>query len=302
MNGAVITDGHCHVQSMTDLGEVDDILTRQQPTSVAKVVVNGTAPFDWQRVLDLQKDYPGKVLPQLGLHPWRVPNAAVEVVPLLEELRSALSKHPDAGLGECGLDSSKRRVNNYEAQKFAFRKQVELALDFRRPLSVHCVGSPAAVLKELRVVQGRVPVLLHGWSESKEMTSTFAQLDNVYFSVNLTLLNKAARAKAVATVRAIPRDRIILESDAPDGRLNSKEAWVGWFVECHWEGEGHDRPSAEDAAVQAAQRQGTPHNIPLVAHAVAAAWRIHWKDVLAQSAHNIERIFATVSQFQRREI
>jgi TatD DNase family protein len=283
----MIADGHCHLHNAPEL--IDEVAGASH---VTRLVVNGTCPSDWPTVLSLRDAHPDTVLPQLGLHPWRVPDTLEDLAPILSELRARLEQHPGAGLGECGLDKSGRRADNYSVQIQAFKEQVAMALALRRPLSVHCVHSSSHVYSEVKTVGGRVPVLLHGWSESAEMTSMFARLENVYFSVNLTLLNRNARAKAVATVRAIPMDRLVLESDTPDGRLRNRENWVDWFRECG----AHTVADALDKDVETALRRSTPLNVELMGHAVGAATCQPADAVLAQSAANIQRIFAPYNE------
>ena len=130
------------------------------------------------------------------------------------------------------------------------------------------------------------------------MTRMFARLDKVYFSLNLTLLNRNVRAKSVATVRAVPADRLVLESDRPDGRLRSLDDWRAWFREVGGEGgeggeeEGGDSDDSDTRfMLERATRQGSSDSILLMARAVGAALGRDPQDVLAQSAAAIRRIF-----------
>ena len=127
------------------------------------------------------------------------------------------------------------------------------------------------------------------------MTRMFARLDKVYFSLNLTLLNRNARAKSVATVRAVPADRLVLESDRPDGRLRSLDDWRAWFREVGGEGGEEEGGDSDDSdtrfMLERATRQGSSDSILLMARAVGAALGRDPQDVLAQSAAAIRRIF-----------
>lgn len=275
------SDGHRHVDDST------------QPFDTgreAKVVLNGTAADDWDRVLALAHAHPGTVLPQLGLHPWRMPATREELEGELDALQRLLEAHPRVGLGECGLDKSGEWSKTFDLQLHAFRRQIGIAVALRRPLSVHCVRCASQLYNEIKSVAGRVPVLLHGWSGSAEMTHTFAQLDHVYFSLNLTLLNRKSRSKSTKTVRAVPADRLVLESDGPDGRLRSLDDWHAWFREVDPDAE--DGGSfVEESLLMDAVRRGSHSSILLMAHAVGAAVGLAPNVVLAQSTATIERIF-----------
>lgn len=194
------------------------------------IVVNGTHQHDWQRVLDLQRQYPDIVLAQIGLHPWWVESQSTSNPKWFDDLKNMLTEHPHVGVGECGLDKSGSRRRTFQEQRMAFEKQIRLALELQRPLSVHCVRVYGTMYDYIKEIGGRIPVLLHGWTGSPEMTRLFAKLDNVFFSLNLTLLNMTPEA-GVDMVRFIPGERRLVESDGPDGRVNgtSLEAWYGAF-------------------------------------------------------------------------
>jgi len=237
-------------------------------------------------VIDLWRAYPDVILPQLGLHPWWV-SKQVDGKSWLEELRRLLNEYPKAGLGECGLDTSGKWADSFQIQKEAFEGQIRLAIALGRPLSVHCVKAYGHVLDHLSIVHERVPVLLHGWAGSAEMTKTFArQLKNVYFSINLGL-TRLDPIRAVRMLNEIPKDRLVLESDGPDGIL-VQEKWEVWLSSLP-----QLQPVADalgDRILQA-YNQGEPANIVLVAHIVAALTNQCPQALMALNSANITHIF-----------
>lgn len=287
----MLGDGHCHLSA---LGDEAGPPTVAVGTDRVMVVLNGTDPTSWPHVL-AAKCPSGVCLPQLGLHPWHVPADPSDVDVALETLRRLLEERPGVGLGECGLDKSGKWAATFDAQLHAFKRQVAMAVALGRPLSVHCVQCASQVLEVVKEdVRGRVPVLLHGWSGSAEMTRAFGRLD-VYFSLNLTLLNRKARQKAIDMVREVPADRIVLESDGPDGRLRSRSDWAEWFRECGAEcpsgGDGRDPLGIREADIDLAVSRGSPASVRLMAHAVGAAVGQSPREIMATSLENIQRIF-----------
>lgn len=75
-------------------------------------------------------------------------------------------------------------------------------------------------------LRGAVPVVLHAWSGSAEATRALLRLPNVHFSLG-GHLGGVPPHKALPMVRCIPLDRLLLESDAPDGALQLGDDWVG---------------------------------------------------------------------------
>lgn len=77
----------------------------------------------------------------------------------------------------------------------------------------------------LRELRPTIPIVLHSWTGAAEMTATLALLAGVHFSLSGHLL-RVPPGKALPMVRAIPLDRLLLESDSPDGALDAPAAWL----------------------------------------------------------------------------
>jgi len=148
-----VSDGHCHLDE-GGAGPFDPESRPATPEGVVSVL-NGTGPADWPKVLALGRRQPDAVLPQLGIHPWRVPKARDEVDDALGALRGLLEANEHVGLGECGLDKSGAWAETFDDQLYAFLRQVDIGVALRRPLSVHCVRAPSDVLEAVTGVGGR---------------------------------------------------------------------------------------------------------------------------------------------------
>jgi TatD DNase family protein len=228
---------------------LDSMITAASLAGVSHMVINGCWPGDWPRVLSLASRYPENILPQLGLHPWWVSRRAEggilnqpggeskgkdeTDIAWLVTLRRLLHENPTAGLGECGLDKGTKALAraSWEDQLQAFKLQLQLAEELQRPVSVHCVKSFGAVHDMLCQVNLTVPVVLHAWTGTAEMTELFLKLPNVYFSLGGGLTTVAPK-KAFPMLRLLGEkalDRCLIESDAPDGALHLTEAWIDFF-------------------------------------------------------------------------
>ena len=244
------------------------------------IVVNGCCPEDWNDVYDAYKQFPETVIPQFGLHPWWV-GAQESSSGWLDTLKLMLRKTPQAGLGECGLDKSGMHAKTYEEQKHVFQRQIEIAIELQRPLSVHCVRAHGTVFDCIKGIQGRVPVLMHGWSGSSDMVRMFRGLDNVYFSVNAKTLIRLDPARGKEILCALPEERCLLESDGPDGDIRI-DLWQSW-VEA--------MPILGSIGNDWIQSCGMPQTVHTTAAIIEAATGRSKESILQRSFENVERIF-----------
>jgi TatD DNase family protein len=110
-------------------------------------------------------------------------------------------------IGEVGLDGTARTP--IESQLTALRAILTVASDTPRVLSLHSYRATDFVVRELREFRPDA-VILHWWLGSPEETE--AALDiGAYFSVN------ASQAKKWKSLRLVPLERLLLETDHPFG-------------------------------------------------------------------------------------
>uniref|UniRef100_A0A1D2AGU1 Uncharacterized protein n=1 Tax=Auxenochlorella protothecoides TaxID=3075 RepID=A0A1D2AGU1_AUXPR len=132
-------DAHCHLQDARfGAGELDDILSRSRAAGVSRMAVNGCCVEDWPLVHAIAAAHGEMVVANYGLHPWWVGRQPDH---WLDLLRQRLLANPGAGLGECGLDRSRRAPPcPFEEQVSVFKAQLLLAQELQRPLSVRSLS------------------------------------------------------------------------------------------------------------------------------------------------------------------
>ncbi len=203
-------DAHLHMQANGLYERVGDVMARCAELGIERMVVNGTREADWERVADLAREYPRRVLPSFGLHPWHVNEASEE---WRERLLGFLDAMP-SGVGEVGLD---RWIEGFDSEKQeeAFRFQIRLATERGVPLSIHCLKAWGRMLEILE--EEALPecgFLLHSYGGSAEMVPAFARLGG-YFSFSGYYLEER-KAERREVLKEIPRDRLLIETDAPE--------------------------------------------------------------------------------------
>jgi len=203
----MLYDAHCHLQDERLQGLSWDLEGQVS-------VVNGTREADWEAVAQLARAHPNHIIPSFGLHPWYVTEAQDG---WKKDLEQYLAEFRNAGVGETGLD---RWIENYDlpAQEQAFQWQMELAAKHNRVLSIHCLQAWGRMLEMLQ--SGPLPkrgFLLHSYGGSLEMVEPFAEL-GAYFSFPGYYLHERKHKQRDA-FRAVPKERLLVETDAPDQLL-----------------------------------------------------------------------------------
>ncbi len=204
-------DAHCHLQAEAFVGRVDEILGAAANAGIDKLVVNGTCEADWYKVAELARRHPESILPQFGLHPWF---AAGRSSAWQDKLLAHLDAFPGCGVGEIGLD---RWIEGHDVadQREVFAWQWKIAVERARPVTVHCLRAWGPLQHALQNLPTH-RFLLHSYSGSAEMATELVQR-GAYFSLSGYFFLPGKEQK-LAVFDSLPRDRLIMESDAPEMR------------------------------------------------------------------------------------
>jgi len=204
-------DAHNHLQHPNLVPHRETILAELQQIGLRRAVVNGMTENDWPDVSSWAAEH-AFVLPSYGLHPWWIAQRSGQ---WLDALRAVLEAHPQAGVGEIGLD---RWIEGHDLadQTVVFRAQLDLAEELARPVTIHCVQAWGALndcLAGRRFPRG---FLIHAYNGPAEMNAGFIKLGG-YFSFSPYFLHER-KAPQREVFRQLPLDRVLVETDAPDLR------------------------------------------------------------------------------------
>ncbi|MCH1503762.1 TatD family hydrolase [bacterium] len=256
-------DAHLHLQDPRLLSEADTIVETCREVGISRLIVNGTRPDDWSIVTELAERFP-EVHASFGLHPWYVNEAPTGWEALLEDCL-----HQGAvGVGEIGLDQWIRGYD-IDLQKACFKSQLRMGVARQLPVTIHCLQAWGHLLECLQTEplpgQG---VLLHSYGGPVELIDAFVEL-GAYFSVSGYFFHERKRTALEALVERVPRERLLLETDAPDMALPDSDIRFSLAEANH------------------------PANLVAIYTKVADMLGYSRQNLVEQTRHNARRLFGT---------
>jgi TatD DNase family protein len=264
-----VFDTHCHLQEFDDVAAV---VARARAAGVERMMLAGVGPAQWRNDDALVAAH-DSLLVSFGLHPQLVHELSDRDCDLaVEELDARLARR-DArvvAVGEIGLDGMGERTASLERQERIFVAQLAVARKHALPVALHVLRQHPRALAILRDEPLPAGGVLHSCSASPELAREYVALGfHISFSGSVTWhggANKAARA-----VAEVPRDRLVVETDAPD-----------------------QIPEPHRSLFRAQARGGRnePAFLVAIVRAVAHLWGVEFADAARITDGNARRLFA----------
>ncbi|MBI5302062.1 MAG: TatD family hydrolase [Chloroflexi bacterium] len=203
-------DAHCHLDDEQFANDRDAVLARAMDAGVAAIITAGTDVATSRAAVALAEQY-ASVYAVVGIHPQAAHTCDAESLATIR----TLAQHPKVvGIGEIGLDFYWQQNPPREIQERAFIAQLELAAELDKPVVIHDRDAHAELMATLaKVVKPSQGGILHCFSGDLAMAQQAIALGYaISFAGNLTFKN-ATRLQEIA--RALPLDKIVIETDAP---------------------------------------------------------------------------------------
>ena len=202
-------DTHSHLYDEAFCQDQDEAVARAADAGVTKIILPDIDSKSRGDMFAIADRHPENLFPCIGLHPTSVDASWKEE---FEKLQDYSSKKVWA-VGEIGIDCywSKEYLSE---QIEAFTLQLEMAHRQNLPVIIHSREATGLILEilgknrhlELRGV-------FHAFSGSLESFQQLQSLGDWYIGIGGVLTFK--KASIAETVRNIPLERIVLETDAP---------------------------------------------------------------------------------------
>lgn len=201
-------DVHAHFDMLED-GGPEATIEKAKAAGVHQIFTIGTEPNDHQYVLDIARKFYPSVVCTLGVHPHQ---AELYTKDVGEFIRKHVAEKEVVGIGEIGLDYYYKN-SSVEAQKKAFRDQMDLAVETKMPIEIHTRDAEADTVEILNDYRGRVTGLIHCFTGTQWLAEKCLDLSyNVSFSGVVTFKNADSLREVC---KFVPLNRIHVETDAP---------------------------------------------------------------------------------------
>lgn len=211
MNTDRLIDTHCHVSAYAD-----PVATLRAADEADVAIVAVTEDPDEYRRLRTRLGRREHVEVALGLHPLRAASFGPN------ELARFFRLVPQANwIGEVGLDYSRAGAATAKDQQRVFDVVLTEAQPGQHPLTVHSRGAEKDVVR--RLADAGLPAVLHWYTGPLKLVEEALQA-GVYFSINVAMTRSR---KFPSLIGAIPRDRILLETDGPYAKDRGRPAQPG---------------------------------------------------------------------------
>ena len=187
----------------------DELIDAARAVGVVGMIVTGTSLEASADAIALARRRPGYLWCTAGVHPhhaagWDADSAG--------RLRLLLAEPEVVAVGECGLDHF-RNLAPPEAQERAFHAQLEIGGALAKPVFLHqraaharCVG----ILREHAVDHG----VAHCFTEGPAEAADYLAL-GLHLGITGWLCDERRGAALREAVRMVPRERLLVETDAP---------------------------------------------------------------------------------------
>jgi TatD DNase family protein len=200
-------DTHSHLYYREFAGDLDQVIARAKSAGVEKIITAAVDRATAEQCIQIAARFPNTVYAAVGVHPSDISKVSEDD---LLWIAAAAGDPAVVAIGEIGLDIYRGETNLREQEK-VFERMLNLARQTGLPAIIH---HRAAGTRTLEIVKAHniTRGVFHCFSEDVDYAKRV--LDQglcVSFTGNITYKN--SRLPDVA--RALPLDRILLETDAP---------------------------------------------------------------------------------------
>lgn len=131
----VLTDTHTHLYSEAFDDDRKEMISRALNAEITRFFIPAIDSTHTKAMLELEQEYPEHIFLMMGLHPTHVKSESYKEE--LAHVEEMLAKRKFFAVGEIGIDLywDKSTLN---IQQQAFRKQIQLAKQYKLPIVIHC--------------------------------------------------------------------------------------------------------------------------------------------------------------------
>ncbi|TVY51871.1 Deoxyribonuclease Tat-D, partial [Lachnellula suecica] len=202
------------------------VIGRAVKAGCRKLIVTGSDVEESRKAVQLAKQYPGIVYATIGVHPCSCEQFTADPERMLGEIQRLAMEAKEGGqcvaFGEIGLDYDRLTLCPKDVQLQYFAAQLDIAVEVNLPLFLHSRAAHADFIRLLNERAAKLPKrgVVHSF------TGTLSEMQELvaggwYIGVNGCSLKTAENLEVV---RAVPLDKIMLETDGPWCEMRASHA------------------------------------------------------------------------------
>ena len=240
--------------------DLSGVLARARQAGVGTIIVTGTTVQDSRQALELSAAH-DSIYATAGVHPHHASQCDAGTIASLRDL----ARQPRVvAIGECGLDFNRNYSPHPDQEKW-FVAQLELAAELGKPAFLHSRDAHprfSSILKSSKVRNA----VAHCFTGERAELHAYLEL-GLYIGITGWICDERRGRHLVELVREIPRERLLLETDAP-------------YL------------TPRDMKPQPAARRNEPAFLPHILQAVARAVGRPAAEVAADTTRNARALFS----------
>ncbi len=200
-----LVDTHCHLNSDQFRTDLDEVIKRAKDNNI-KVIIMGYDESSSYEAVKIANSYPN-CYAAIGLQPQEKKPDNLDFIENLVQDKKVVC------IGEIGLDLYWPDNDPLDLQIKFFKKQLEMAVKYNLPVSIHARNAINEVLGVVNEFKGQVKGVLHCFTEDIKMASKIIEA-GLYLGVGGVITYKKTDLFKEA-IKDVPLSCIVLETDAP---------------------------------------------------------------------------------------
>jgi TatD DNase family protein len=188
-----------------------EVIRRAADVGVTRMVITGSSVASTRAAIDFVRSDPARFRCTAGIHPHHAADADAAQ---RQELATLAGQPEVVAVGECGLDYF-RNFSPRAAQLDAFRAQLDLAVQLRKPVFLHQRDAHDDFVAILRDYRPRLAGgVAHCFTDGAAEARAYLDLD-LCIGITGWICDERRGLHLREVVREIPAQRLLIETDAP---------------------------------------------------------------------------------------
>ena len=198
------------------------VIEAAHEAGVVQMIITGASAEGSLEAVKLAQTWPKQLFATAGVHPHHATDYTDETDVLIRELAAAQSI---VAVGETGLDYF-RDFSPRDAQRAAFERQVQIAIDTGLPLFLHQRDAHDDFFAILGSHRDRLSeVVVHCFTGNQSELREYLDLD-CHIGITGWICDERRGTHMKDFMRDIPANRLMIETDSPYLKPRNLRPWV----------------------------------------------------------------------------